>query len=1254
VKATAAHPPTDHTVTEESALMPPILCLRNPLALLKVAAVSLIAIGMVAFIATAPVQAASPWWHLETATRPTSIDPGTAESAVYELAISATSGTYAIVYQTGGSESSKTSPIAFNASAATVQAALASLPEIGAGNVEVSGGPGASAPLIIAFKGALADQPVGIAIAEQGIPGAPKEATLTTLNPGRADGQVYVVAENLGNADLDGAASPVQVKDVLPAGLEAVGISGNKPQKEGDFHQREPIACELADLTCSFGGSLAPYDALEVRIDVISQGAQAGELNEAAVSGGGAAADSLRRPIAISGEPSPFGVHEYAMALEEEGGAPTTRAGAHPFQFTTSISLDQGADVHPLSYSKPEVIPAGLGKDFNFNLPPGLIGNPSKLTKCTTAQFFTTVDGQENECPASSAVGVAVSTVHEPAFAGTATLTDPIFNMEPAYGEPARFGFDVVIANSPVLIDSSLRSERGPGGAAPDYGITATVRNITQTAAFLSSTATFWGVPGAAGHAAQRGWGCLYRARGVFDVPACLPAEEAHPPVVFSLPTSCASPLVTSVDYDSWEERTLRNFVGSFSPGEQLRFCNQVPFGPTIHSEPTSDAATTGTGLKFDLDFADEGLENSNPGATIESNIKKAVVSLPEGFTTNPSVAEGLKACSLGEYEATTVQPGTGCTEESKVGTVEIESPLVEGKKVLGGLYVARQKENPYRNLLTIYLIARNPELGVMVRQALKVVPDETTGQLTTEVDNIPQLPFSHLQLEFRSGQRSPLITPPACGTYAVKAELYPYSEPNTPIERESAFQITSGPEGLGCPSGGTPPFHPGLEAGTVNNAAGTYSPFYTHITRKDSEQEITHFSIKLPPGLSGKLVGVSQCPEADIAAAKAREHEGGGEEELEHPSCPASSEVGHTTVGTGVGNVLAYAPGKLYLAGPYKGSNLSIVSITAAKVGPFDLGTVVIREGLKVNPETAQVSVDAAGSDPIPHIVDGIPVHLRDIRIYVDRPNFTINPTSCAKMSTAATVLGSGLNFASEADDQPVTVTSPFQAADCASLAFKPQLGLKLLGQTRRGGLPKLVATVTYPKGGNYANIASTIVTLPDSELLEQGHIGTSCTRVQFNAGGGNGEQCPAKSIYGHARALTPLLEEPVEGPVYLRSNGGERQLPDLVAALHSKDIDVNLVGFIDSVHKKGSEKSSIRTRFLTVPDAPVSKFTLEMSGGKKGLLINSTNLCKGTHQAKSQFVGQNGKLLETEPAVQAQCGGKSRGKKAKGGKKK
>ncbi|MCW2989067.1 MAG: hypothetical protein JWM24_2005, partial [Solirubrobacterales bacterium] len=791
-----------------------------------------------------------------------------------------------------------------------------------------------------------------------------------------AKGEVILTAANLGTTAADGGSSPIVIADTLPAKLQVVSISalaGGTGEEE-----RGPVVCQKAPLSCTFTGNLPPYDEIEVRIRVTTlEGAESGERNEFTVSGGAAAAATISRPLAFSAQPTPFGIENYELPPEEVGGAGATQAGSHPFQLTTMINLNQAAA--RTGKGVYEVQPAGLAKDVRFHWPPGLLGNPSPLPRCTIGQFLTNIKARENACPPQSAVGVALVTVEEQKILGLGRLSIPIFNLEPAAGEPARFGFYVPITGTPVLIDPSLRGG-GPGEPEPDYGITVSTTNIAQTVGFLSTEATVWGVPGDPRHDNSRGWGCLAKARDLTGGPPCESSTALSPPAFLTLPTSClGAPLGTTVEAHSWVEPTNPLIVPASLSMPTLDGCNRLPFAPTIHSEPTSNAATSPTGLNFDLSFNDEGLLNQKGLA--QSQMKKAVVTLPQGFTTNPSVAEGLKACPEAAYLASTVQEGTGCPQESKIGDVEIESPLTEApetkeKIVKGGLYVAKQGENPYHNLLAIYLVARNPELGVLVKQALKVTPDRRTGQLTTEVDNVPQLPFSHFHLSFRQGQRSPLITPPACGPYTVEADLYPYSEPNVPNHQTSAFQITTGPEGQPCPSGNTPPFRPNLEAGTVNNAAGTYSPFYVHVSRKDSEQEITHFSIKLPPGVTGKLAGVAECSDAQVAAAKAREREGGGGEEEASPSCPKASEVGHTLVGAGVGNVLAYAPGRLYLAGPYHGSNLSLVSITAAKVGPFDLGTVVVRFALKIDPETAEVSVDGATSDPIPHIVDGIPVH--------------------------------------------------------------------------------------------------------------------------------------------------------------------------------------------------------------------------------------------------------------------------------------
>ncbi|HEX7279225.1 MAG TPA: hypothetical protein VF255_06315, partial [Solirubrobacterales bacterium] len=659
------------------------------------------------------------------------------------------------------------------------------------------------------------------------------------------------------------------------------------------------------------------------------------------------------------------------------------------------------------------------------------------------------------------------------------------------------------------------------------------------------------------------------------------------------------------------------------------------PFDPTIDSAPTSKLAENPSGLSFSLTMPNSNLLNRDGIA--EGQAKKVEVDLPQGMTINPSQGEGLAGCSPAQYASETAssKPGQGCPDASKIGTVKIATPLIK-EEVRGSLYVASPHDNPFGSLLALYMVARSPERGVVVKQAGRVDPDPVTGQLTTTFDGLPQVPFSTFDLEFRPGGRAPLVTPPVCGSYPVVARFTPWSaqDPNNPtpdeiVTRSSTFTVDRGVDGGACPTGGVKPFHPGLLAGSINNAAGRYSPFNVRLTRNDGEQEFTNFSIKLPPGVIGKLAGIPFCSDAAIAASKARTGPTGGAEELASPSCPAASQVGRTLVGAGVGALLTYVPGKLYMAGPYNGAPLSIVSVTAAKVGPFDLGTVVLRLALRINPETAEVFVDPTNSDPIPHIIQGIPVHARDIRAYVDRPEFMLNPTSCERTSTASTVLGSGSDFGSAADDVPVTVTSPFQAADCASLAFKPRLELSLKGKTRRGGNPALKA-VFRPRPGD-ANTARLSVAFPRSEFLDQSHIRTVCTRVQFKAGAGSGAECPRGAIYGRAKAWTPLLDEPLEGPVFMRSS--ENPLPDLVFAFRGL-VDFHGVARVDSVN------GGIRTTLDFVPDAPLTKVVVEMGGGRKSLLENSTNICRGKHSATVKMKGHNGRVSNFQAPLKAKCG--------------
>jgi hypothetical protein len=887
--------------------------------------------------------------------------------------------------------------------------------------------------------------------------------------------------------------------------------------------------------------------------------------------------------ILPAGAMADFGIRpDLDITFTEPDGSPSMQAGSHPFQMTTTLNFNRTTDPE---YGE---VPDEAVKDVTIQLPPGQVADARSMPQCSTLAFVS------KSCPEKTAVGeitVEINTVGE-------FVTVPVFNLTPPPGQVLKLGF--LPLGLPVTLNVRLNDE-------PPYNGVVTLSNISNVYPIYSSKTTIRGTP-----------------------------AEAEGPFL-TLPRSCPGPLKSVFETDSWQ-----------NPGTWLRYevethdnaippqplgttgCGKLGFKPSIEAVPTTKAAQSPSGLDFNLNVNDEGL--TNPAGLAQSDIEKTVVTLPEGFSTNPSLAEGLEVCSEADLARETPfsDPGEGCPEAAKIGTVEVESQLVD-EKINGSLYIAKPYENPFGSLIALYIVIKNPNLGIKVVQPLEVIPDPVTGRLTTVAEDMPQLPFSHFRLHFREGTRSPLASPPGCGTYEAKAVLSPYSG-TAPVTTTSAFQIITGPNEGPCPTGGLPPFKPGLIAGTLNNAAGRFSPFNLRLSRTDSEQEFTHFSIKLPPGIVGILAGIPYCPDQAIEAAKQRT----GTEELASPSCPAASEIGRTLAGGGVGPSLAYAPGKIYLAGPYKGTSFSLAAITAVKVGPFDLGTVVVRQGFKVDRETAEVFIDATESDPIPHIIDGIPVHLRDIRAYVDKSKFVFNPTSCERTSTASTLLGSGLDFGSAADDRPVTVSTPFQAADCAALKFEPKLKLQLKGGTRRGAHPAFRAELKMnggPERGE-ANIARAQVTLPKSAFLENAHIKTICTRVQFRA-----NQCPAGSVYGFARAYTPVLAEPLQGPVYLRSS--EHQLPDLVASLHHEKITVDVVGRVDSL------KGRIRNTFEAVPDAPVTKFVLTMQGGKKGLIVNSTNLCKGTHKAIADFSAQNGKVKEFNPAVTAKCGGKGKSKR-------
>jgi hypothetical protein len=957
---------------------------------------------------------------------------------------------------------------------------------------------------------------------------------------------------------------------------------------------------------------------------------------------------------AASASAATFGLEEGsvdARVLAEDGTA-DTQAADHPPTLTTEFAVKRETIATSQGTNETFAAEAPLRK-VTVEAPPGLIGNPTATPRCSLAQFLSAgnfTKAAPTPCPDSTQVGIVHTTVQGSLF-GEELKRFPgqLYNLQPQPGQPALFGFYVVAV--PVLAVPTIRS-------GSDYGIDFNVINVDQSTHVLANEFTFWGNPASPAHDEERGR-LEYNAEFESDVPnACSDGREwsifekffhqklkcpssAREHAFLTLPTDCEhGPFSVRTEVESWigttDSETLLTHDDEGNPTGVTR-CDRVPFKPSISVAMTTKNAESPSGLNVDLKIPTTGLENADGLA--QANVKKAVMTLPEGVTLNPSSGEGLGYCTEAQYESEQVgtEPGQGCPNASRLGSVEIDSPLLEqGEVAEGSLYVAQPndpetagQENPFDSLVALYLVGRVPHRGVIIKSAGKVDLDPSTGQITTTFDNLPQLPFSSFKLHFREGGRAPLVTPPSCGEEVTKAKFYPYSNPTVPTEVSSVSLVTNGNDGGACPNGGLPPFKPRLIAGSINPAAGHYSPFYVGLFRNDNEQEITHFSIKLPPGVTGKLAGVPFCPNAGIQQAKSRERIGGGRLEQSNPSCPAASQVGTTLVGGGVGSVLTYIPGKVYLAGPYHGSPLSIAAITSGVVGPFDIGTVAVREALKINPETAEVSVDATGSDPIPHIVDGVPVHLRNIQVHVDRPEFVLNPTSCKATSTASTILGSGLNFGSEADDNPLTATSRFQAADCAGLGFKPRLSLALKGKTKRGANPAL-RVVLRPRVGN-ANASRISVALPHSEFLDQGHIRTICTRVQFNAGAGNGAECPSGSVYGHAKAWTPLFSEPLEGPIFLRSS--EHPLPDLVLALHGL-VNIDSVGRIDSVN------GDIRTTFDFVPDAPISKVVVDLQGSSKSLLENSTDICRGNHRAVVKMEGHNGRLHNFSTPLKPSCG--------------
>ncbi len=1039
----------------------------------------------------------------------------------------------------------------------------------------------------------------------------------THLVPGDESGDQYynVTVTNTGGEASSGT---VTIADTLPEGvtLSEAGAEGfelrNVPG-DGEFDSHgTPLACE--GLSCTFTEPVLPQQMLLLKIPVDVQPiGERSVTNVVHVSSGGAPDAFVSTPTLISSTPAGYGIAPGSATVSLSD----SQAGAHA-DLTSTIGFDtvdgEGQD-------------AGDQKEASLILPAGFGGDLVDTPQCSVAVF------SQSECPIPTQVGVV--TILFEGVLGKEENTVPLYNLKPEPGDVAKIGFPAVGEDFHIQADVTVL----PG----TYQLKTTFHNVDALLQQNLVSVTVWGVPSEPSHDDWRWNQEAGGASGKFGVAS----SNARVPYLAN-PTSCSGEEALGATYSSvsWQEPNARPSE-SVAPVAPMTDCDRLGLQSTFVAVPTTTSAYAPTGLNTELGVHQT---DENAEGLAASALKKAVVTLPEGMTVNPSAGAGLGACTQAEYEAEELveDPATGCPIESKLGTVQIKTPALN-EEGTGSVYLATPYANPFSeaghpdgSLLALYVVARFPVRGVVVKVAGKITANPITGRLVTSFEGVPALnggpsleglppvPFSLFTFKFHQGETSPLVTPPVCGDYDVTAELTPWSEPSQLLSDVSpSFEITSAFDGSPCPLGGTPPFNPGASAGTENNDAGSYSPLDVRITRNDGEQEITGFASQLPPGATANLTGVPFCSEADIQLAREKT----GHEEEADPACPAASEIGHTLVGAGVGQVLAWTPGKVFMAGPFEGAPFSIAAITSADVGPFDLGTVVVHLPLFLNPETAAVSIPAGKADQIPHIIKGIVVHVRDIRVYINRPGFALNPTNCNPQTFSATVIGGGANPTNPQGFDPVTVTDPFQAADCQSLKFAPKFTVTTSGKTSKANGASLTAKLTYPTGalGQDSNIKQVKVDLPKQLPSRLTTLQKACTAAQFNA---NPAGCPAASLIGTAKAVTPILPVPLEGPAYFVSHGGEA-FPDLEIVLQGYGVTIVLTGNT-FISKAGITSST----FKTVPDQPVTSFELTLPEGPYSALAANGNLCATTKtvtvktkvdkRVKGKLVRRNGKLVK------------------------
>jgi hypothetical protein len=1021
-------------------------------------------------------------------------------------------------------------------------------------------------------------------------------ASNTTVAPGGTL-DYAVEAANVGDQATD--TSDIVFTATLPIGITAVDASIGGPNSVSSYSctagdGSSPVAgasdvrCVDNDSVPPFGSGLSINNFQEMDLTVAVDSGVSGTLTSSfAVSGGGAPDPATTvDPVVVASEPPSFGFDAADAQFTDAAGNPSTQAGAHPDAATFSFDFETGTDPLEGPLWPPEPV-----KDITVDLPPGLVGNPTVADQCTAQQLASAAGIEVMPlCPASSQIGTTMVRMNtHDTFRTRFYGPLPVFNMVPPPGAPARFGFNAL--GSVVTLDAGVRT----GG---DYGLTVRARNVPEGIALVGTTMTLWGVPASPSHDPLRG--CPGKDPPVFGGPICGSGKPLQ--AFLRNPTSCTAPgagLPFTASIDSWFHPGVFEDVTWFShllPGypyapedwgaeSGTEGCERVPFDAALAGTPAVPQAASPSSVSFDLTVP----QSDDPALIGEADVLRATVTLPAGVQVSPSSAEGLAACSpaqIGLHDAS----APTCPDASKIGSVTVQTPLLH-EPLDGAVYLAAPHDNPFGTLLSLYVVAQGE--GVVVKLAGRVDANPVTGQLTTTFDENPQLPFSDLHLELKGGPRAPLSMPRACGRYTTHAELIGWN--GSIVNSESTFTVSGDGHGGICPPA---QFTPGFTAETTRPVAGKASTFNLALSRDDVDERLAAVTVHLATGLTAKIANATLC----------------GEPAAAHGACGAASKIGDVTVGAGAGpNPFYIRNGRAYITGPYKGAPFGLSIVVPAVAGPFDLGDVNVRSALFIDKHDASARVV---SDPLPTILQGIPLDVRDVRVSVDRPNFFLNPTSCARKRIEGVIDSTAGSKAK--------VSSPFQVSECANLRFKPRMVLTVggRGHTAKNRTTPLVTRLTMPARGQ-ANLRFVRVTLPDSINARLTVINDACTRAEFESDAA--AKC-AHAQAGTATAVTPLLRDPLRGNVYFVKNG--HPLPDLFVALRGQ-VDFDLIGRITIPHSR-----FLRTTFAAAPDVPVRSFRLRLFGDRRnGSVGAAVNLCSAAaRHAKVQldYIGHNGRVRQ------------------------